>query len=106
MAPPYRYHGDRRFIVQAYVAGRALVLVCPGEDEQLARQGPPIDNTWTIYLVPQGSNASRLIMRARNRGTGLVMWAFARFLFEPSHFIMERKMLLTLKELGEKPPPH
>ena len=102
LTPPYRYHGNMRFVVYAYEPGHVMELVYPGEDEELAHRGPPIDNTWTFDLDPQGANASRLIMRSRNRATGLVMRAFIYFIFEPAHFIMERKMLLTLKQLVER----
>ena len=40
-------------------------------------------------------------MRARNQPRGMVAQAFIRFLFEPAHFVMERKMLLTVKRLAE-----
>lgn len=34
---------------------------------------------------------------------GLVNWLGAHVLFEPAHFIMERKMMLGVKERAEAP---
>jgi len=102
LTPENRYHGNMRFVVYSYQPEHAMVLLYPGEEEQLAHHRPSIDNTYTFCLEPQGTNASRLIMRSRNRATGWMTRAFIYFVFEPVHFIMERKMLLTLKELVEK----
>lgn len=54
--------------------------------------------TWGFYLREAGPNACRLIVRSRTRRSpGLFRWLGQYGLFEPAHFIMQRKMLLTLK---------
>jgi hypothetical protein len=102
LTPPHRYNGKMRFVVYEFSPQHAMVLLYPGEDEQLAHCGPPINNTWAFMLEPRGANSSRLIARSRNRPEGLFMNAFIYFMFEPAHFIMERKMLLTVKKLAER----
>ena len=59
--------------------------------------------SWAFILRPLGEGRTRLIIRARGDAAA----SFSRKLlhygfFEPAHFIMERKMLLTLKEKAEE----
>ncbi len=59
--------------------------------------------TWGLYLKPLDANSSRLVVRSRVEWKpGPLRWAFNYFLFEPAHFLMERKMMLTLKHLAEQ----
>lgn len=62
----------------------------------------------SFVLVPAGRNTTRLIVRTRGRGPdGLAAVALAPVgfaFFEPVHFIMQRKMLLTLKARAEGVP--
>jgi hypothetical protein len=59
--------------------------------------------SWSFILRPLGPGGTRLIIRARgNKPRGLIKF-FHYVFFEPAHFIMERKMLLTLKRLAESP---
>ncbi len=59
--------------------------------------------SWAFVLCPTDENHTRLVIRVR--GPEATTWArkllHLSFL-EPAHFIMERKMLLTLKHLAEK----
>lgn len=61
-------------------------------------------NTWTwgLYLKPIDERTTRLIIRARGRlETGPLGSISHYLLMEPAHFIMERKMMLTIKHLAE-----
>jgi hypothetical protein len=59
------------------------------------------NGSWSFILRPAEHGKTRLIIRARgNKPRGLIKF-FHYFFFEPAHFIMERKMLLTLKRLAE-----
>ncbi len=81
-APPLR--------VLAIEAGRAIVL----------------EKTWTFFLRPIDEHSTRLIIRGRgefkpdlkNALLNFILW---RGVFEPVHFIMERKMMLGIKQRAE-----
>ncbi len=75
---------------------RALVL------RDIVDQG-----SWSFILRPIENERTRLIIRARGSSPKTpAMKLFHYALLEPSHFIMERKMLMTLKELAEKSREH
>jgi hypothetical protein len=58
--------------------------------------------TWGVYLQPVGENSTRLIARGRGDwNPTLLRQMFNYAVFEPAHFLMERKMLLTIKHLSE-----
>jgi hypothetical protein len=64
-----------------------------------------LDRWGSFVLVPIDRSSTRLIVRTRGGGAdgpGSVALAPLGFLlFEPIHFLMERKMLLTIKRLAE-----
>ena len=81
-APPLR--------VLAIEAGRAIVL----------------EKCWSFVLHPIDENTTRLIIRGRGEfnpdfKNGLLNFLLWRGIFEPAHFIMERKMLLGIKQRAE-----
>jgi len=101
-----RYHGTARTVIAGYEPGHTMVLVSPSDFAKLAQYGPPIDGAWTFILEPEGEKASRLIMRSRGRSAGWWKRAFDYFIFDPAHFIMERGMLLGIKERAERWSSH
>jgi hypothetical protein len=59
--------------------------------------------SWAFILRPVDAGKTRLIIRARgDKPANLPMKLFSYGFFEPAHFIMERKMLLTLKKRAEE----
>jgi len=65
-----------------------------------------LEKCWTFYLNPIDENHTRLIIRGRGDyypdfKNPLLNFIYFRLLFEPAHFIMERKMLLGLKGRAE-----
>lgn len=87
-----KYKDITGWYVMQMEKNRALVL----RDE--IEQG-----SWAFILKPIGENQTRLIARIRgNKPTNLTMKLFNFGIFEPAHFIMERKMLLTLKQRAEE----
>lgn len=59
--------------------------------------------SWSFVLKPINENETRLIVRARGKKPRkLTTKLFHYGLFEPAHFIMERRMLLKIKELAER----
>lgn len=72
--------------------GRALVLGSNTESP----------GTWGFYLKELDAKTTRLIIRGRGAwGSGLSNWLLLHAVFEPAHFIMERKMMLGIKQRAE-----
>jgi hypothetical protein len=65
-----------------------------------------LENSWSFSLRPIDDQTTRLIIRGRgefkpdlrNAVLNFILW---RGVFEPAHFIMERKMMLGIKERAE-----
>jgi hypothetical protein len=65
-----------------------------------------LEKSWVFYLQPIAEGTTRLIIRGRgdfepdlkNGFFNLILW---RGIFEPAHFIMERKMMLGIKQIAE-----
>lgn len=77
--------------VLAIEPGRAIVL----------------EKCWTFFLRPLDDGTTRLIVRGRGNynpdfKNRLLNFLFWRVVFEPAHFIMERKMMLGIKERAEQ----
>ncbi|MDB5385511.1 MAG: hypothetical protein JWM11_1157 [Planctomycetaceae bacterium] len=61
-----------------------------------------LSTSWAFVLHEHGEHQTRLIARLRGRfPRGLLPWLVNRLFWEPAHFIMERRMLLTIKRLAE-----
>jgi hypothetical protein len=61
--------------------------------------------SWSFVLRPVPKGRTRLLIRARgDKPEGILKRALHYGAFEPAHFIMERKMMLTLKDLAETRP--
>ncbi len=59
--------------------------------------------TWGFYLKKLDENKTRLIVRGREEWRpSLLYWLYNRVIFEPAHFIMERKMMLGIKQRAER----
>jgi hypothetical protein len=102
---------DEGVVVATIEAEQALVLrgtVVPG----VPMRDYPIeigrdtaiwaDWTWSFYLNPVNERTTRLLSRLRCDYRGLPMALIRYFLLEPSHFVMERKMLQGIKERVER----
>ena len=87
-----RFRGKAGWFVVRMDEARALVL----RDE--IEHG-----SWAFILRPVDETKTRFIIRGRgNKPATLGMKIFNYGFFEPAHFIMERKMLLTLKKRAEE----
>ena len=98
MAPQSRYGGQGRMKVAMIEPGRYLVLVALEDYEAVVRTGRAPDGAWALILEPVDDHTTRLLVRSRSgRAT-----TPGRFLFfDPIHFIMERKMMLGIRERAE-----
>ncbi|MFI5386717.1 MAG: hypothetical protein ACHQ50_11430 [Fimbriimonadales bacterium] len=56
---------------------------------------------WAFALRDLGNGKTRFLVRLRSRGHRGVGRAADLLLTEPAHFVMERKMMLTIKRLAE-----
>jgi len=62
--------------------------------------------SWSFVLNPMAGDRTRLLIRARGeRPASILRWMIHLGVFEPAHFLMERKMMITLKELAEGGTP-
>ena len=81
-----RVYGDLPLLrVAAVEPGRHLVL----------------EGWGAFVLLPAGENTTRLLVRSHARKTGPLGTAFDVLVFEPAHFVMERKMLLGIRRRAE-----
>jgi hypothetical protein len=100
MAPSDRFGGMARMVVGKIVPQRAMVLVSPADAERVLRGGVA-EGAWAFVLDPHPHATTRFVMlslAAKPRLPDLLVW-------EPAHFVMERKMMLTIKRLAERLPP-
>ena len=90
--------------------GRALVLRTA--DPRSGRAVQPADlasgawlGAWAFVLDQRDEQTTRLLVRLRNqwRRPSLVNFLVGLVVTEPAHFVMERKMLKTIKHLVERP---
>jgi len=101
-----RYQGEARQKVVQMVPRGVLTLASPADWGRIIRRETSHGGTWAFLLVPTGANATRLIVRSRGpEAPTLVGRLFWLAVFEPAHFIMERKMMLRLKALAERTDP-
>lgn len=76
--------------------GRSLVLRSP----EAPRSGD--DFSCAFVLQEEGPQTTRLIVRSRSVwGQGPGRWLLGRVMGEPAHFVMERAMMLGIKERAE-----
>jgi hypothetical protein len=103
LARPDRYRGEARQKVVQIDRGRELSLASPSDWGRLVRRETSLEGTWTFILVPVDSQRTRLVVRSRGpEAPTLLRRLFWVTVFEPAHFVMERKMMLSLKTLSEK----
>jgi hypothetical protein len=59
--------------------------------------------SWAFRLTPNGESTTRLVCRFRSTfEPGFPGTITNKYLLEPIHFVMERKMLLTIKQRAEQ----
>lgn len=101
LAPKHRYAGQARLVVARLDPGEAMVLVSPDDYDRLF-DGGLAKGTWSFILKAIDENTTRFIMRGRGRPIGALEQVIDKTVFEPAHFIMERRMMLSIKELAER----
>jgi hypothetical protein len=102
MTPKERYGGRGRVVVVQLATNRAMILSSPEDAEVVERSGRAPNGTWGFVLHPIDEQNTRLIVCSRGgEGQELLGRLFGWFIFDPAHFIMERKMMLGIKQRAE-----
>jgi hypothetical protein len=102
-ATPKRFKGRARMVVALVDAPRDLTLSTPADWKRRQSNEDGLDATWELALQPKPGGATRLLVRLRAEAYPSFVKRMANFFFwEPAHFLMERKMLLTIKQLSER----
>jgi len=91
--------GGKGFVpLIAYEPGRALVFGSTGADAN-----DRVNGTWAMRLEPIDATRTRLLIRGRGAGgRSLLGLGFDRGIFEPMHFVMERRMMIGIRDLAER----
>ena len=99
MYPPEKAGGYGGAPLLDYVPGRALGF---GTWQLGTPHSAPPDGSWAFVLEPIDADTTRLLVRARAAGgEPVVARVFNLVVFEPAHFVMERKMMVNIKALAE-----
>jgi hypothetical protein len=103
LARPDRYEGNARQKVVLVQPQRVLSLASPSDWGRILRREPSEGGNWTLILLPLDPATTRLVVRSRGPASpSPVVRLFWMAVFQPAHFIMERRMMLRLKFLAEK----
>ncbi|MFY9781227.1 MAG: hypothetical protein WAJ85_12060 [Candidatus Baltobacteraceae bacterium] len=97
------YGGRARMLIAQLEAPRSMVLVYPNDADAFIGEGRAVYGTWAFILDPLDEGRTRLVMRTRagewdSNARRLLDFAF----WEPAHFVMETRMMRTIKALAER----
>jgi hypothetical protein len=99
MYPPRKGGGQGYATLRVYVPGRVLGF---GAHSPGKGGGAPEDGSWTLRVEPIDRGHTRLIARGRGvGGRAMLGVAFDYAAFEPMHYVMERRMMIGLRDLAE-----
>ena len=102
-ATPKRYGGRARMVATIVEPQRSMTLATPADWKRFQSGDEGLETTWTFALIPKPDGATRLIARTRAVAYPTFATRLLNYLFwEPVHFLMERKMLLTIELLAEQ----
>jgi hypothetical protein len=99
MYPPRKAGGMGFATLRAYEPGRVLAF---GTHAIGTPSTAPEDGSWVFLLEPSSPTTTRLVIRGRSvLPRTILARIFDRAVFEPAHFVMERRTMLGLKQLAE-----
>ncbi|MCP4747242.1 MAG: hypothetical protein GY874_14040 [Desulfobacteraceae bacterium] len=94
IVPEYQSMSTKRFIPRSSNEGWQVTAVDPGRAFVL-------ENWGAFVLKPIDENTTRLIIRTHGRKNQNIKDLIKNIIIEASHFIMERRMMIGIKELAE-----
>lgn len=101
LAAKSNYDGKAYQVVEEIRPLSTLVMVS-GDDFSRIRHGQAARGSWAFYLFPANSHQTWFVARSSEGNLSVGSKILRYFLFEVPHFIMERKMLMTVKKLAER----
>ena len=102
-ATPKRFGGQGRMIAAIVLPERSFVMVSPGDWQKLQAGGKAIEGFWSFTVQPLDGGDCRLVARVRSSDPPTLGARLAgRLFWEPAHFVMEQKMLRTIRGLAER----
>jgi len=102
MAPKEKFDGKAYDTVGLIESNRALVLITPGYVQTATNSNISGNGIWSFILSPVDEHTTRLIIRGRSVEDQGFFETLVLHFAEPIHFIMERKMMLGIKERAEQ----
>jgi hypothetical protein len=103
MTPKDKFNGVGRMEIAILEPNRTMILVPARDVPPSQRPGGGANAIWGFILEPSDEHSTRLIMRARGERQPRVRDRILGYAFwEPAHFIMERKMMLSIKQRAER----
>ncbi len=101
LANKERYNGGGYQIIAETTPFKSLVMV-GGKDYARKLNGEKASGSWAFYLYPESPTKTWLIARSSEGNTPFGNRLLRYFTYEVPHFIMEKKMLKSMKYLAEK----
>jgi hypothetical protein len=101
LADKNHYHGKGYQVIAEITPQQSLVMV-NGEDYARIRESRKAEGAWAFYLYPESSSATWLVARSTAEDGNWRDRVLRYCFFEVPHFIMERKMLVTIRRLAEE----
>jgi hypothetical protein len=98
MYPPEKAGGVGFATLRVYLPGRALGFGThvPGSPSSVE------DGSWSFVVEPIDESHTRFLVRGRGVGRSLLGTAFDAAIFEPIHFVMERRTMIGIQQLAQK----
>jgi hypothetical protein len=100
---PKRFKGQAYMVAAIVDPQKSFVMVGPADWKKIQAGRRGEGGSWGFVVEPVDATHSRLLARLRG-GTPPSLWArvVGSTFWDPAHFLMERKMLRTIKRLAEE----